>query len=66
MDLNFLKTQYKLESEELKSEYNDPKVEANKTDKVKTQEQKLKDNNSNSTKPDGNEGKLTQIETIKS
>ena len=66
IDLNFLKTQYKLESEEVKSEYNDPKVEANKTDRVKAQEQKLKDNNSNSTKPDSKEGKSTQIETIKS
>lgn len=62
-DLNFLKTTYKIKSEKMVSEYDDPKVEANKSDKAKLEQQKLKDNSSNSTKSDGNNGESTQIET---
>jgi hypothetical protein len=56
MDLNFLKSYFKLKSEEINSEYDDPKVETNKTTKVKVEDQKLKDSNANTTKSDGVEG----------
>jgi|LakMenEpi03Aug12_release.lakeMendotaPanAssembly.Ray.scaffolds.fasta_scaffold610128_2 hypothetical protein len=62
MDLNFLKSYFKLKSEEIDSEYDDPKVETNKTAKVKVEEQKLKDSNVNSKKADGVEGKETTPE----
>ena len=62
MDLNFLKSYFKLKSEEIDSEYDDPKAETNKTAKVKVEEQKLKDSNVNSKKADGVEGKQTTPE----
>jgi hypothetical protein len=62
-DLNFLKSYFKLKSEEIDSKYDDPKAEANKTEKVKVEEQKLKDTNVNSKKADGVGGKETAPES---
>lgn len=62
-DLNFLKSYFKLKSEEIDSKYDDPKAEANKTEKVKVEEQKLKNSNVNSKKADGVEGKETAPES---
>lgn len=42
-DLNFLKTEFKLESEEINSEYKDPKVDNKKTPKVKEEERNVKE-----------------------
>ena len=61
-DLNFLKATYKLKSEKIVSDYDDPKVEANKTEKVKVADQKIKDSNANTTKSDGVEGKQSTPE----
>ena len=61
-DLNFLKSYFKLKSEEIDSKYDDPKAETNKTAKVRVEEQKLKDSNVNSKKADGVEGKQTTPE----
>lgn len=64
IDLNFLKTQYKLKSEEIDSEYKDPKVEAKKTPKVKNEEQKQKDSKSSTQNNDSKEA--TKIVDTKS
>lgn len=50
-DLNFLKKQYGLKSEEINSEYKDPKVEQKKTSKVKNDEQKVKESQPQSDSP---------------
>ena len=44
------------------SEYDDPKAKTHKTEKVKVEEQKLKDSNINTTKSDAVEGKKTATE----